>query len=159
MKALRAHLGQLCACRARRAVDGGDVEQPGDSGASQSSDVELLAGTGSLRPPGSCSGNLAASGGSQDGRRSQSGGGLRCVNCRRNAGKGPTSFCSVAVRSIFDGAGGEPLCKHGPFCLRCRSRMDGLTLSTCVCRAVIASWRAGPGDTGHAGVPPRARNA
>eukprot|EP00928_Gymnodinium_smaydae_P073126 TRINITY_DN56365_c0_g1_i1.p2 TRINITY_DN56365_c0_g1~~TRINITY_DN56365_c0_g1_i1.p2 ORF type:complete len:167 (-),score=19.43 TRINITY_DN56365_c0_g1_i1:100-600(-) len=165
MKAIRSRLGQFCSCRARRGADDDRGNRRGDASASQSPevDLELLVDGGnsscsspsspSCRQQGSTFALASGSAPAATARapapahaRAAQGDGQKCVMCRRGVPRGACaadttrSYCKVAVPSIFDGLGGQPRCLHGPFCGRCRRRMEVLTLSTCVCRAVVQSW-------------------
>mmetsp|Transcript_50730 Transcript_50730/g.120598 ORF Transcript_50730/g.120598 Transcript_50730/m.120598 type:complete len:140 (-) Transcript_50730:154-573(-) len=127
MEALRAQIRALCACRARRAVT--EHKASGEfltGGACEASALEAAIGDAERKEAVMPLRQKSPAGG---GERS------RCVRCGR--WDSSPSFCEVAVRSIYDGA---PPCRHGPFCSRCRGRLRSMTLSTCVCRAIISTW-------------------
>lgn len=64
-----------------------------------------------------------------------------CLRCResRPAGKTPAAYAEVACRPLFGGG-----CHHGPFCARCCDAMGAQVVPSCVCRALIGSWRDTP---------------
>eukprot|EP00747_Dinoflagellata_sp_TGD_P182569 gnl/TRDRNA2_/TRDRNA2_36869_c0_seq1.p2 gnl/TRDRNA2_/TRDRNA2_36869_c0~~gnl/TRDRNA2_/TRDRNA2_36869_c0_seq1.p2 ORF type:complete len:133 (-),score=7.20 gnl/TRDRNA2_/TRDRNA2_36869_c0_seq1:88-486(-) len=118
---VRDNMRALCACRARSGR-GPDENQGGamsQDAARHGDDVELLA---ERVEPGS---------------RADSAQGQRCIRCVQRLGSTGRYYCSVAVRSIFDG---DPPCPHGPYCSKCKRKLDAMTLSTCACRAMIQEW-------------------
>jgi len=63
-----------------------------------------------------------------------------CTQCRAPvAATGTASYADVLHRPVF-----VPNCKHGPFCSRCRSSISSRVLPSCVCRALVDTWRETP---------------
>lgn len=69
-------------------------------------------------------------------------GGRPCLRCRAPQATSGAScvglYADVVSRPLF---GKE--CPHGPFCPRCRHRVSVQTLPSCVCRALVGTWRDG----------------
>ncbi|CAE8615000.1 unnamed protein product [Polarella glacialis] len=60
-----------------------------------------------------------------------------CAQCRRpQTGPGNAAYGKVIYRPVF-----EPGCQHGPFCERCKRAIAARVLPSCVCRALVESWR------------------
>lgn len=70
-----------------------------------------------------------------------------CLRCRSPAvrpegstnGNAGGAYAEVVCRPLFSDG-----CPHGPFCKRCRSAIGNQAVPSCVCRALIGSWREGP---------------
>lgn len=66
--------------------------------------------------------------------------GPRCLQCRVTLPRQrPVAHADVTNRPVV--ARG---CRHGPFCARCRQSVSAATLPSCVCHALISSWREQP---------------
>mmetsp|Transcript_46249 Transcript_46249/g.84688 ORF Transcript_46249/g.84688 Transcript_46249/m.84688 type:complete len:136 (+) Transcript_46249:228-635(+) len=125
MEALRAQFRALCSCRARRTSQEKANSDFITARACEASALEAAIGAESYEAATSMP------------LRQKPLDKVRCVRCGRMESK--PSYCEVVVRSIYDGV---PPCQHGPYCSRCQKRLRGMTLPTCVCRAMISTWPA-----------------
>eukprot|EP00927_Polykrikos_kofoidii_P007135 TRINITY_DN12901_c2_g2_i1.p1 TRINITY_DN12901_c2_g2~~TRINITY_DN12901_c2_g2_i1.p1 ORF type:complete len:433 (+),score=71.01 TRINITY_DN12901_c2_g2_i1:78-1301(+) len=75
-------------------------------------------------------------------RNASGAGGRPCLRCRL-----PQAVAGSACGGLFADVVTRPLfgkeCPHGPFCARCRHRVGAQALPSCVCRALVGSWREG----------------
>lgn len=65
---------------------------------------------------------------------------LHCIQCKKPQERVSLSYSSVACKPVIKCHG----CIHGPFCVRCRRRISGQVLASCICNALIDAWHDGP---------------
>jgi len=84
----------------------------------------------SARPMGHKEILLDGDGGKSDSR-------VHCLQCRSpQPASGMVAYGDAICRPLFlEG------CEHGPFCARCRRSMSAQVLPSCICHALIGSWR------------------
>lgn len=63
-----------------------------------------------------------------------------CLQCRcAFPARRPANYADVLSRPVFVKG-----CEHGPFCARCRRSVSRQVLPSCVCHALIGTWREQP---------------